>query len=373
MTVRIQIEPSLLEWASKRSGKSPDELNRRVPRLAAWARGDAQPTLKQLEDFARATSTSVGLLMLPEPPDMPLPVPDFRTLPKAAAAPASPDLLDTIYLCEERQDWYRTYALVNGANPLDFVGSVAVADDVAATADRMRQTLAFDIAARREYSSWSDALGKLSERAENVGVLVMVSGVVGSNTHRVLDPNEFRGFALVDDLAPVVFINGADSKAAQIFTLAHELVHIWLGQAAVSNPRLDVRREDRQVERFCNAVAAELLVPLANLHSEFDSNRPLTDELDRLARLYRVSTLVVLRRIFDAGELSWNAYDTAYAEQMSRVARATGSSGGELLQHAARANEQALRPRRDRRRPRRSDATSGCVPAPWRPPIQHVS
>jgi len=328
MTVRVQIEPSLLEWASKRSGKSPDELNRRVPRLAAWARGDAQPTLKQLEDFARATSTSVGLLMLPEPPDMPLPVPDFRTLPKATAAPASPDLLDTIYLCEERQDWYRTYALVNGANPLDFVGSVAVGDDVAATADRMRRTLAFDIAARREYSSWSDALGKLSERAEDVGVLVMVSGVVGSNTRRALDPNEFRGFALVDDLAPVVFINGADTKAAQIFTLAHELVHIWLGQAAVSNPRLDVRREDQQVERFCNAVAAELLVPLASLQSEFDSNRPLTDELDRLARLYRVSTLVVLRRIFDAGELSWNAYNNAYAEQMSRVARATGSSGG---------------------------------------------
>lgn len=328
MTVRVQIEPALLEWAGKRSGKSLDELNRRVPRLAAWTRGDAQPTLKQLEDFARATSTSVGLLMLPEPPDLPLPVPDFRTLPRATAVPASPDLLDTIYLCEERQDWYRTYALVDRADPLDFVGSAAVGDDITATADRMRQTLAFDIAARREYSSWSDALGKLSERAEDVGVLVMVSGVVGSNTHRVLDPDEFRGFALVDDLAPVVFINGADTKAAQIFTLAHELVHIWLGQAAVSNPRLDVRREGQQVERFCNAVAAELLVPLAILQSEFDSNRPLTDELDRLARLYRVSTLVVLRRVFDAGELSWNAYNHAYAEQMSRVARATGSSGG---------------------------------------------
>jgi Zn-dependent peptidase ImmA (M78 family) len=328
MTVRVRIEPALLEWASERSGKSPDDLSRRVPRLAAWARGDAQPTLKQLEAFARATSTPVGLLMLPEPLDMPLPVPDFRTLPNAVVAPASPDLLDTIYLCEERQEWYRSYALVNNADPLDFVSSVTAEDDVVSTADRMRIGLAFDLASRREYSSWTEALGKLSERAEDIGVLVMISGIVGSNTHRGLDPDEFRGFALVDDLAPVVFINGADTKAAQIFTLAHELVHIWLGQPAVSNPRLDIRHEDQKVERFCNVVAAELLVPLAHLKDEFDPSRPLADELDRLARFYRVSTLVVLRRIFDAGRLSWNEYNGAYSEQMSRVARATGSSGG---------------------------------------------
>jgi Zn-dependent peptidase ImmA (M78 family) len=328
MTVRVHVEPSLLEWASERSGKSPDDLSRRVPRLAAWTRGEAQPTLKQLEDFSRATSTPVGLLMLPEPPHMPLPVPDFRTLPGAVAAAASPDLLDTIYLCEERQEWYRSYALVNDADPLDFVGSVTADDDVVSTADHMRVKLAFDLASRREYSSWTEALGKLSELAEQIGVLVMISGVVGSNTRRKLNPDEFRGFALVDDLAPVVFINGADTKAAQIFTLAHELVHIWLGQPAVSNPRLDVRREDQRVERFCNAVAAELLVPLAHLEGELDPSRPLADELDRLARLYRVSTLVVLRRIFDAGRLSWNEYNGAYSEQMSRFARATGGGGG---------------------------------------------
>ncbi len=328
MTVRVQIQPSLLDWASKRSGKSADTLNRRVPRLAAWTRGDAQPTLKQLEAFARATNTPVGLLMLPEPPDLPLPVPDFRTPPGAAAIPPSPNLLDTIYLCEERQEWYRTYALVNEAEPLDFVGSVTTGDDVVSVADRMRSRLTFDLAFRRGYSSWTETLSQLSERAEDIGVLVMISGIVGSNTHRALDPNEFRGFALVDDLAPVVFINGADTKAAQIFTLAHELVHIWIGQPALSNPRLDVHREDQQVERFCNAVAAELLVPLAQLKNEFDPSQPLADELDRLARLYRVSTLVVLRRIFDADRLSWDEYSSAYSEQMSRVTRARKTSGG---------------------------------------------
>lgn len=328
MAVRVHVKPSLLDWAAKRSGKSFDELGRSVPRLPEWSRREALPTLKQLETFARATSTPVGLLLLPEPPEIPLPLPDFRTRSTAALGPASPDLLDTIYLCEERHEWYRAYAQVNSADPLEFVGSVALRDNFVETAGRMREGLRFDLVARIEYGSWTDALSKLSERAEDAGVLVMISGVVGSNTHRVLDPDEFRGFALVDDLAPVVFINGADTKAAQIFTLAHELVHIWLGQPAISNPRLDLREEDQDVERFCNAVAAELLVPLAHLRDELKSGEPLVAELDRLARVYRVSTLVVLRRIFDAGQLQWHEYNRAYSEQMARVARAKGPSGG---------------------------------------------
>ena len=296
--------------------------------MGAWARGEAEPTLKQLEAFARATSTPIGFLVLPEPPDLPLPIPDFRTIVAAERRPPSADLLDTIYLCEERQEWYRRYSLKQGEDPLDFVGSVNLDADVTATAARMRERLAFDLESRREYGSWTEMLGKLSERAEDVGVLVMISGVVGSNTHRVLDPDEFRGFALVDERAPVVFVNGADTKAAQIFTLAHELAHVWLGQPALSNPRHDLRRDDQQVERFCNAVAAELLVPASHLRGEFNSALPIHDELQRLARLYRVSTLVILRQVHELGQLSWDAYRAAYAEELARVASVVGPSGG---------------------------------------------
>lgn len=329
MAVRVHVEPSLLEWASERSGKSLDDLSRTFPRVSMWISGDAQPTLKQLERFARATNSPVGLLMLPAPPELPLPVPDFRTLSDATSTPASPDLLDTIYLCEERQEWYRNYSLLNGAEPLDFVGSVSAhTGDVVAAAGWMSERLGFDLEVRCGYSSWTEAFSKLSELAEAVGVLVMVSGVVGSNTHRVLDPAEFRGFALVDDRAPVVFINGADTKAAQIFTLAHELAHVWIGQSAVSNPQLDVRHAEQGIERLCNAIAAEFLVPLALLRAEYQPGVPLTGELSRLARLYRVSTLVVLRRVFDSGQLTWETYRATYADELSRATRAAGSSGG---------------------------------------------
>ena len=121
-------------------------------------------------------------------------------------------MLDTIYACQERQSWYREYARIEGQPEREFVSSVTVDVPVATVAAEMRQTLDFQVAVRRECPTWSDALRLFIQRVDNVGVLVMVNGVVGSNNHRRLDPSEFRGFALADPLAPLVFINGADTK-----------------------------------------------------------------------------------------------------------------------------------------------------------------
>ena len=331
MAVRVNVVPSLLAWAAERSGRDPDELRESFPKLSEWETGDAQPTLKQLEHFARATYTPLGFLFLDEPPEERMPVPDFRTMPGARGSQPSPDLLDTIYLCEERQEWFRGYARTVGQDPLEFVGSLDTGTPIEQAAETMRETLAFDLDSRASISTWSDALRELINRAEDIGVLVMVSGVVGSNTHRKLNPSEFRGFALADDLAPVVFINGADTKAAQIFTLAHELAHIWLGSTAVSDARLEQSQVTDSLERWCNAVAAELLVPLASIREAHRHGADLTGELERLARFYKVSTLVILRRVFDAGYLERADYNAAYEAELERVRdKMRASSGGDF-------------------------------------------
>src|SRR6185436_18777730 len=144
---------------------------------------------------------------------------------------------------------------------------------------------------------------------------------------------------LVDDLAPLVFINGADTKAAQMFTLAHELAHIWLGRSALSDTA-PISSPSHNVEIWCNQVAAELLVPLAILREEYQKDAELRGEVERLARRFKVSTLVILRRIHDAGALTREQLWEAYHEELERLwAMPRGSGGDFYLTLAARVSK----------------------------------
>jgi Zn-dependent peptidase ImmA (M78 family) len=328
MPERIEVEPALIVWARSRSRLAVDDLARRFPKLSEWEAGDSSPTLRQLESFARSTHTPVGYLFLQQPPDEPVPIPDFRVMGNTEVDRPSPDLLDTIYQCEQRQEWYRDFATLTREDRVNLVGSLSVATPIVEAATSMRATLQFEVEERG--ANWGQAFRLLVDHAEDLGILVMVNGVVGSNTHRKLDPREFRGFALVDALAPVVFVNGADTKAGQIFTLAHELAHLWLGATGVSNS--DLRSMPTEsAERWCNQVAAEVLVPFSSFSSDFRETEPLTGELERLARRFKVSTLVILRRVHDAGHLTRDAYHDAYEAELDRVMQFitdSESSGG---------------------------------------------
>lgn len=331
MTTRIPVNPELLTWARERAGLDTLALAGRFPKLSEWEAGERQPTLRQLENFARAVHVAVGYLFLPAPPQEPVPIPDFRTLADRDLNRPSPDLLDTIYLCQQRQDWFRDYARVHALTALDFVGSATVEDAPERVAEVMRQTLAISIAERQQLPTWTDALRQLIGKAEDAGVLVMASGVVGSNSHRKLAVEEFRGFALADELAPLVFINGTDSKAAQMFTLAHELAHLWLGESGISDPETG-RLAEPGIERWCNAVAAEFLMPLALLRQDDQRGVPIADEIQRLARSFKVSTLVALRRLFDAGFIDESTLWQSYREELARISRLdpVGSGGGDF-------------------------------------------
>jgi Zn-dependent peptidase ImmA (M78 family) len=329
----------LLRWALDRVGLDVADLEHKFPRLAAWERSEAQPTLKQVEAFAKATHTPVGYLFLDKPPVEKVPIPDFRTVDNEHMGHPSPDLLETIYVCQQRQEWYRDFARSMGETPLAFVGSASVRDDIVATAAKMRTALGFDVDQRRQMPTWTDALRHFIEQADELGVLVMCNGVVHNNNYRHLDPEEFRGFAMADDLAPLVFINGADTKSAQMFTLAHELAHIWLGQSAVSDAQA-VRVPEQKVERWCNQVAAELLVPLDRMQQEYNKAAHLLEEVSRLARRFKVSTLVILRRIHDAGGLTEEQFWKAYAAEVKRLrAIPRGTGGNFYLTQAARVSK----------------------------------
>lgn len=329
---RVGVGPDLLRWACERSGHDRDYLLKRFPRLDAWEHGEALPTFKQLEAFAKATYTPIGYLFLEDPPAEELPVTDFRTIGDVEVSRPSPDLLDTLHLCQQRQDWYRDEARTAGEPPVEFIGSLDISVDVASAGTRLRDALGFDMEQRRRMSTWSEALRQFVEQADALGILVMVSGIVGSNTHRKLDPEEFRGFALADSLAPLIFINGADTKAAQMFTLAHEIAHLWLGESGVSNVQA-LGVPDHATERWCNRVAAELLVPAELLGREFAPGADMNEEANRLARRFKVSTLVILRRIHDVGGMEWEDFRYAYQDEVAHLRGLQAGGGGNAIRN----------------------------------------
>ncbi len=341
--VRVEVKPELIRWARERAGIDLDVLTERFPQLKAWEREETRPTLKQIERFAKATYTPIGFLFLQEPPVERVPIPDFRTIGGERIERPSPDLLDTIYVCQQRQEWYRDFARSIGEEPRLFVGSTRMTRDIEATAATIRHALGFDLEQRQRMPTWSGALRVFIEQADALGILVMCSGVVLNNNRRHLDPDEFRGFAIADEFAPLIFINGADTKSAQMFTLAHELVHVWIGQSALSDTQAS-RLPEHEVERWCNQVAAELLVPLAVLRGEYRRNSDLSEETDRLARRFKVSTLVVLRRIHDVGGLTRDQFWKAYKEELERLRAIPKGSGGDFyLTQAVRVSKRFAR------------------------------
>ncbi len=269
---------------------------------------------------------------LAAPLEEPLPIPDFRTVGSRPPPRPSLDLLETVYLCQRRQDWYREFVRAEQEEPLVFPGSAKPGDDVGQVAAALRETLGLDLEERSALPTWTAALRQFIRAADALGVLVMVSGIVGSNTRRRLDPGEFRGFALADDRAPLIFINGADSRAAQMFTLAHELAHLWIGQSAISDAAPDALPV-HEVEAWCNRVAAELLAPSAAVREEYREGEQLAHALPRLARRFKVSALVILRRLHDLGILTRAAFRNACDaewERLQSLPNSGGSGGGDF-------------------------------------------
>jgi Zn-dependent peptidase ImmA (M78 family) len=327
----VQVSPHLLRWACERSRIDEFELGVRFPQLEDWERGEKQPTLKQLETFAKATHTPIGYFFMPEPPVERLPIQDFRTVREGSSRPSA-DLLDTIYAMQRRQDWLRDERRESEGEPLDFVGSARLADEPEAAGREMRRFIGLDDGWASEVKTWTEAVGELRRRIERLGVIAVINGVVGNNTSRKLDVQEFRGFALTDPYAPLIFVNGADAKSAQMFTLAHELAHVWLGREGEGISGFEgIFPGNQRVEKFCDRAAAEFLVPAAELRRVWPGIKQERDVFERLARQFKVSPVVAGRRAVDLRLVGRDVFFNFYNDYTQRERdKAKTTSGGDF-------------------------------------------
>ena len=212
---------------------------------------------------------------------------------------------------QQRQAWLREHLVDNDAEPLAFPSSARLADTPSAVGREMRCALGLDDGWAPGVRTWQDAVNELRRMIEGLGVMAVINGVVGNNSHRRLSVREFRGFALTDRYAPLIFVNGADAKSAQMFTLAHELAHIWLGEGGLSGFET-LLPSGTNVEDWCNRAAAELLVPSRELRERWIQAKREQHPFETLARSFKVSPVVAARRAMDLKLIERSAFFDSY-------------------------------------------------------------
>lgn len=326
---RITINESILRWAQDRM-EPYSQIHYRFPKLSEWLSGETKPTLHQLESLAKAVSMPLGYFFLTEPPHEELPFPLFRTNQRESQRRPSPDLIETVHIMELRQAWLREYLIKQGNEPLSFIHSARIAENPVTLAHRIRRILQIDEQWAATQPNWTIALRNLIKILEEVGFLIVANGIVDNNTHRKLDPREFRGFVMVDKYAPLIFLNSADGKAAQMFTLAHEIAHAFFGSSAAFDLR-DLQPANDATEIACNKVAAEFLVSTNAFNTFWLTVRRNDNRFQLLARHFKVSEIVAARRALDLRHITKNEFLEFYEDYLNQEHRITsGLDGGDF-------------------------------------------
>jgi Zn-dependent peptidase ImmA (M78 family) len=326
------LNPNVLQWARKKAGLSEETLAEKIGVklgiVKEWETTGSIP-FALVEKLAEKTRTAFGFLFLQEPPHPSLPIADFRRIDANHPSAPSDNLLDIIYAAQLKQNWYREHLISNGAKPLPFVGKSSIKTPTEEIAADIRATLNIGSALSAMMTTWEEAWSMTIEATEEAGILVLCAGYAGGFTQRTLSVDEFRGFAMSDKYAPLIFVNGADAPAARLFTLAHEIAHIWIGETGISNLERTYAAGNT-IETYCNGVAAEVLLPLSELRATWHGMINDISEVQRLSEKYKISRLVVARRALDAGFFTDEKYSDYYKMLIAQAkARKSESSGGD--------------------------------------------
>lgn len=330
MATTASINPDILAWARRRTGMSLESLSQamKVPeeRLAHWESGKTGPTFAQARTLAAKLHIPFAYFYLSAPPEEDLPIPDLRTLGDRIPERFSPEFRDLISDVLYKYDWYREERIREGFEALPFIASFANSrTHPDAVAGDIRDKFGVE-SLRATARNPDDYLTRLVRRAEDLGIWVLRSGIVGNNTHRPLAVEEFRGFAIADHVLPLVFLNARDARAAQIFSLMHEVAHLWIGRSGVSNPALTQRGDAsaQNVEAVCNAIAAEVLVPHESLLNAWDKGLDIAANARGLTSRYRVSSVVIARRVYDLGLVDYEAFVAFFQEETAKWRKLSG-------------------------------------------------
>lgn len=336
-TVNVNIQPAIISWALSQT--SEEKLGTKlVDNIKHWLDGTKSPTFNQIEDFSKKSHIPLGYFFLQTPPIEQISLLEYRTLDSIQLTNPSRNLIDTIHDMEAVQEWMVNYRKEWNYDTISIVGSLKGITDISVIADTIRKDLGLNIEWYKDCGDPSEAFNKVRGLLEECGIVVMMNGIVGKNTHRALDVNEFRAFAMVNEWAPLIFINGADSAGGRLFSLFHELVHLWIGENDLYNDTKYSANGIKPIEVTCNAVAGALMVPKTAFLEKWNNNTndDIHEKIKELARMFRCSSSVIARRALDNKKIDQNVYNMVIADAIEAYiqTKQEKSSGGDYYRVA---------------------------------------
>jgi len=323
------ISPEVVDWVIDQIGSDPKPLNA-LQILNEWKSETRTPTFNEIKRVSKKTRIPLGYFFLQRPPTETIRLMEYRTIANAEFDTPSRELVDTINDMENIVDWTRSYLESNHYEPNPIVGMCKDQSDSSAIADTVRRLLGLSI---NWFELADNPFNYLRTKMSENGVIVMMNGIVRENTHRRLNINEFRAFTIIDEFAPLIFINAADSLNGRLFSLLHEFVHVCLGSNNLYNDRYP-EHTTATIEMLCNAASAEILVPSSlftdvwEIHAS--SKLPIADIVKMVAKTFKCSQVVIARRAYDEKKISRKHYDdiVKIAIERFRIASRTKKDGG---------------------------------------------
>ena len=345
------ITPSVIKWSRKKAHYSLEEAAKKISinsqKLEQWENGKSRPTMLQAQTMSQVYRRPLAAFYLPEPPkkDFSL-LRDFRTV--AGQSPEySPPLVFLMRQIQERQIWLKEHLKDQGYKKLNFIGSGRLQSSPKTLSKNIIRTF---WGSEQKYQEIlkniriSTLLDKWLSRCEEEGVFI--SRTSNLNSHNIIKVEEARGFVISDPYAPFIFINSGDSKNAQLFTLLHELAHLWLNISGVSDHFPSNNTQIKKSEFLCNQTAAEILMPEDKIKSFPKIKNLSKDRINEFiaehSKKFKVSSLSLLVRLKSFSminkstfEVLKQQYETEYknykAQEKKRMKEAKGGPNANLL------------------------------------------
>ncbi|GAA0485912.1 ImmA/IrrE family metallo-endopeptidase [Alkalibacterium sp. m-11] len=313
MVATYKVDKKVLAWAIESSSNDIVSLQNKFPKIEIWLSESSEISIGNIQKLSKMLNIPFGYFFLNDIPQEEVSIANYRTIDNERYHELSRDLLETIYEMERKQEFVRLSRVKDGFDPLPIVGRFNKNTDFMTIASDIREVLGLSIdwnqKVDRPYNVLTDYLNK-------VGILVFKNGIVKSNTHRNLNLEEFRAFVLIDEYAPLIFINAKDSQTAQLFSLCHELAHIWLGVPELLNTfnqDFNEQIENKELERLCNQVAAEILLPKIQIKKLFNKDYTI-DTIQTVAHCLGISPQVVAIKLRQEESLSSEQFELVYKE-----------------------------------------------------------